>query len=50
MPGNIIIINGVAEYYIGDSKMDELIKFLDEHGIKEPNLSEEVKKDVPEVK
>lgn len=34
MPGNTIVINNNAEYkwYVGDSKMDELIKWLDENG------------------
>jgi len=35
MPGNTILINGSIEYYVGDSKMDELIKYLNEHGTKQ---------------
>lgn len=49
MPGNIITINGIIEYYVGDSKMDELIKYLDEYGTKQMEKgkskeTEEVKK------
>jgi hypothetical protein len=35
MPGNQIAINGVIEYYVGDSKMDELLAWLDNNGIKQ---------------
>ena len=37
MPGNIVKINDSNEYswYVGDSRMEELIKYLDEIGIKE---------------
>jgi hypothetical protein len=35
MPGNDVIINGSIFYYVGDSKMKELIKWLDKNGIKE---------------
>ncbi len=35
MPSNQIIINKAEEYYVGDSKMDELLKWLDENGFKE---------------
>lgn len=35
MPGNIITINGVTEYYVGDSKMPGLIEYLDKFGYKE---------------
>lgn len=45
MPANTVLINGSIEYYLGDSKMDDLLKYLDEHGWK-PNgeSKEEVKK------
>jgi len=28
MPANIILINGVSEFYVGDSKMPELVNWL----------------------
>ena len=35
MPGNQIVINGVIKYYVGDSKMEELLTWLDSNGIKQ---------------
>ena len=37
MPGNTITINNSEdlEWYVGDSKMEELIAWLDENGVKE---------------
>lgn len=37
MPGNTIKINssGTLEWYIGDSKMEELIEWLNINGVKE---------------
>ena len=35
MPGNQVIINKSIEYYVGDSKMQELLKWLDSNGIKQ---------------
>ena len=35
MPGNIISINGNDEWYVGDSKMPDLLKFLKKVGKKE---------------
>jgi len=37
MPGNLIVINRSKEltWYVGDSKMDELIKFLHKIGIQQ---------------
>lgn len=35
MPGNMIVINGIISYYVGDSKMDDLIKLLDDIGLKQ---------------
>jgi len=32
MPGNIISINDSIEYYVGDSKMPALMKWLKENG------------------
>lgn len=36
MPGNIVKINGSDdfEWYVGDSKMEEIIAFLNENGSK----------------
>ena len=35
MPANIITINNWAEFYIGDSQMNELARWLGEHGFPE---------------
>ena len=35
MPGNQIVINKAIEYYVGDSKMEELLMWLDSNGIKQ---------------
>ena len=37
MPGNIIKINNAAEleWYIGDSKMPNLVKYLDKNGVRQ---------------
>ena len=32
MPTNIIKINDCAEFYVGDSKMKQLIQFLNKNG------------------
>jgi len=34
MPGNTITINGAAEYYVGDSKMENLLTWLKKNGHK----------------
>ena len=34
MPGNQIVINKGIEYYVGDSKMEELLTWLCRNGIK----------------
>ena len=34
MPSNVISINGVPDYYVGDSKMPEFIEWLDTNGTK----------------
>lgn len=41
MPGNIITINGSKklEWYVGDSKMDKLIEYLNHIGEKEIPVS-----------
>jgi len=41
MPGNQIVINGAIEYYVGDSKMDELLAWLDNNGIKKETEASE---------
>ena len=35
MPGNDVLINGVIKYYVGDSKLGELLAWLDNNGIKQ---------------
>lgn len=39
MPGNTVKINNSKnfEWYIGDSKMEDLINFLNKNGLKENN-------------
>ncbi len=42
MPGNTIRINSSLEWYVGDSKMDKLLKYLDKIGFrvkKDGNIS-----------
>ena len=34
MPGNIISINQVPQYYVGDSKIERLTEFLEKYGFK----------------
>ena len=41
MPGNIITINRVSEFYVGDSKMPCLIRFLAENGFPENKEAKE---------
>ena len=35
MPANIITINDWKQYYVGDSKMDELLNWLNKNGFEE---------------
>jgi len=35
MPSNQIVINKTIEYYVGDSKMEELLTWLDSNGFKQ---------------
>ena len=35
MHGNQIVINNTIKYYVGDSKMDKLLTWLDCNGIKQ---------------
>ena len=44
MPGNLVVINGSKglTWYVGDSKMDDLIEFLHKVGFQDqPNKPEE---------
>lgn len=34
MPGNQIVINKAIEYYVGDSKIEELLTWLNSNGVK----------------
>ncbi|NQT05652.1 MAG: hypothetical protein HQ577_06545 [Dehalococcoidia bacterium] len=34
MPANQVVINNGIKYYVGDSKMEELLSWLDSNGIK----------------
>ena len=44
MPGNIIQINGVSEFYVGDSKMNDLLIFLRDHGHPENKEAKDILK------
>jgi len=35
MPGNELLINGIAKFYVGDSKMPDLLKWLKNKGFPE---------------
>ena len=37
MPGNLVVINNQLTWYVGDSKMEELIEHLDKVGMREAN-------------
>ena len=41
MPGNIISINDWAEFYVGDSKMSKLVKWLGRYGLPENKEAKE---------
>lgn len=45
MPGNTVSINNYAEFYVGDSRMPELIKFLKEKGFPENKGAKEILKE-----
>lgn len=34
MPSNQILINNAVEYYVGDSKIEELMEWLEKNGFK----------------
>ncbi|MHA1225195.1 MAG: hypothetical protein ACTSPV_00465 [Candidatus Hodarchaeales archaeon] len=40
MPSNIISINGIAEFYVSDSKMRELLKWLNKNGSPHNKMAE----------
>ena len=46
MPANIIQINGVSEFYVGDSKMNDLLIFLRDNGHPENKEAEEILKEI----
>ena len=46
MPANIIKINNVSEFYVGDSKMPALIKFLKDNGFPENEEAQTLLKEV----
>ena len=48
MPANIITINGVSEFYVGDSKMPDFLTWLKENGFPENREAEEILKEVEE--
>ncbi|KKN47303.1 hypothetical protein LCGC14_0664080 [marine sediment metagenome] len=35
MPGNLVVINNYYEFYVGDSRIGELLEYLGEIGIQE---------------
>lgn len=35
MPGNQIVINNSIKYYVGDSRMEDLLVWLDNNGTKQ---------------
>ena len=45
MPGNTVKINDYDEltWYVGDSKIEEVIQFLDKHGFRETTTEAEKK-------
>lgn len=45
MPVNIITINGVSEFYVGDSKMPDFLKWLKENGFPENKEAKELLKE-----
>jgi len=42
MPANIISINSVSEFYVGDSKMPDLIAFLADKGFPQNKEAKEL--------
>lgn len=50
MPANIIKINDASEFYVGDSKMPDLIKFLKDKGFPENEEAKVLLKEVNKEK
>jgi len=48
MPANQVIINNAIKYYVGDSKMEELLTWLDSNGIKQGEETD-ADKETPET-
>ena len=48
MPANIITINNVSEFYVGDSKMRGLLRWLKEHGFPQNDAATEILKEIEE--
>ncbi len=46
MPANIITINGVSEFYVGDSKMPLFLRWLRKHGFPQNKEAEKILKEV----
>ena len=46
MPANIIRINNVSEFYVGDSKMQSLLKWLKENGFPENDAATKILKEI----
>ena len=45
MPANIITINGVSEFYVGDSKMPAFLKWLKDNGFPQNKEATEILKE-----
>jgi hypothetical protein len=45
MPGNQVVINNGIKYYVGDSKMEELLAWLEINGIKQEAETEDENED-----
>jgi predicted GTPase len=48
MPGNQVVINNEIRHYVGDSKMEELLTWLDSNGIKQERKTDAEDKRVHE--
>ena len=46
MPANIITINGVSEFYVGDSKMQSFLKWLRENGFPQNKEAKAILKEI----
>lgn len=45
MPGNIIVVNDWAKFYVGDSKMSDLMAYLEDKGFGENKVAKKLIKD-----